>query len=119
MRMNALRNCTNPNQRDIERILCICSAGLLRSPTLAGELYKRGYNTRAAGVHDYALIQVDEVLLKWADTIIFVEPSLQQFISKDSLEGLTIIAMNIPDNYPYRDEELVKIINKLLDDLGY
>lgn len=116
-RMNALHNATNPHQGPYERILCVCSAGLLRSPTLAGELYKRGYNTRAAGVHDYALVQVDEVLLRWADTVIFVQPSLVDYVQLP--EDVRIEVMNIPEAYAYRDETLVGIINKMLDELGY
>lgn len=116
-RQNALWNCGNPSQGKAERILCICSAGLLRSPTLAGELYKRGYNTRAAGVHDYALIQVDEVLLEWADTLFFVQPSLMESVK--ALPRHRVIVVNIPDRYEYREEELVLFINAELDRLGY
>lgn len=116
-RRNALYNCKNPYQGKYQRILCVCSAGLLRSPTLAGELYKRGYNTRAAGVHDYALIQVDEVLLEWCDTIIFVSPGLKEYVKIP--EDVGVFQMNIPDNFEFRDDVLVEKINKELDALGY
>ena len=116
MRMNAMHNCINPYQGKTKKILCICSAGLLRSPTLAGELYKRGYNTRAAGIHDYALIQVDEVLIRWADLIIFVTEGLKNSISS-KIEHKQVIELGIPDIYPYRDPELVEIINKEIDNL--
>lgn len=119
MRMNAMHNAHNPNQGDTKRILCVCSAGLLRSPTLAGELYKRGYNTRAAGVHDYALIPIDEVLLHWADEIIFVQHGLMKYMEGiDKFEG-TIIELKIPDQYQWRHPTLVKIINDILDEEGY
>ena len=114
MRMN---DSTNPNQGNARRILCVCSAGLLRSPTLAGELYKRGYNTRAAGVHDHALVEIDEVLLNWADTIIFVQSGLKNALSDDQLKGEHVIELNIPDKYQYRHPELVEIINKEIDRL--
>lgn len=117
-RMNALHNCTNPHQGNAKKILCVCSAGLLRSPTLAGELYKRGYNTRAAGVHDYALIQVDEVLLTWADEIIFVQKGLKEHV-KGINPDTPVIELAIPDRFPYRDEALVRTINNCLDELGY
>ena len=39
----------NPYQGDRRRILFVCSAGLLRSPTGAHVGSVRGYNTRAAG----------------------------------------------------------------------
>lgn len=115
-RQNALWNCRNPHQGNRERVLCVCSAGLLRSPTVAGELYLRGYNTRAAGVHDYALVQVDDVLLEWADTILFVHPSLEDVIKVP--DEVRIVVLNIPDNYGFRDDELVKIVNAQLDQAG-
>lgn len=116
MRMNAIYNCKNPFQGEAKRILCVCSAGLLRSPTLAGELYKRGYNTRAAGVHDYALVEVDEVLLMWADTIIFVNKDLKYAI-EDRLLNKHVIEMNIPDSFEFRHPKLVEIINQEIDKL--
>jgi predicted protein tyrosine phosphatase len=68
--MNALHNVTNPYQGKDKRVLCLCSAGILRSPSCAVVLNsKYGYNTRAAGVTDYALIPVSTALLEWADEI--------------------------------------------------
>lgn len=67
---NRIFNSGNPNQGDYKRMLCVCSAGLLRSPTTAYVLSQApyNYNTRAAGlVADFALIPVDEVLLRWAE----------------------------------------------------
>ena len=51
MSMNRMWNVSNPWQGDAKRVLCVCSAGLLRSPTAAKVLYDEyGYNTRAAGL---------------------------------------------------------------------
>lgn len=118
MRANAMHNCTNPYQTGVEKILCVCSAGLLRSPTLAGELYKRGFNTRAAGVHDYALIPVDEVLLKWADTIMFVSKGLREHVTGIE-ERHQVYELDIPDRFEWRHPELVASINSTLDEMGY
>ncbi len=116
-RRNALHNCKNPFQGKATRVLCLCSAGLLRSPTLAGELYKRGFNSRAAGVHDYALIPVDNVLLHWADTIIFVNKDLRYIINDKIPADTNVIELDIPDQYEFRHPELVKIINNEIDKL--
>lgn len=116
-RRNALHNCKNPFQGKATRVLCLCSAGLLRSPTLAGELYKRGFNSRAAGVHDYALIPVDNVLLHWADTIIFVNKDLRHTINDKIPADTNVIELEIPDQYEFRHPELVKIINNEIDKL--
>lgn len=116
-RFNALHNCKNPFQGEATKVLCLCSAGLLRSPTLAGELYKRGFNSRAAGVHDYALIPVDQVLLSWADAIIFVNKDLKYAIEDQLPANTNVIELEIPDQYEFRHPELVKIINNEIDRL--
>jgi len=117
IRHNALWNCQNPNQGDFKRVLCVCSAGLLRSPTIAYVLSNNGYNTRAAGVHDYALVEVDEVLIQWADIIVFAAAEHHKVL-KDSLEGKEVYVLNIPDMYPFRDPKLVEIINEKLRNIG-
>lgn len=120
---NRLGNATNPYQGDFKRVLCVCSAGLLRSPTLAWVLSQDPYNfnTRAVGWnHDFALIPVDEAHIKWADQIVFVEPSVERgflsLLNDEVKERLTrtkeLITLNIPDNYEYRDPKLVEIIRE-------
>ncbi len=74
--MNRMHNAGNLHQGQYKKVLCVCSAGLLRSPTTAVVLSKEPYNfnTRAAGcVPDYALIKVDAVLIHWADEIVCME----------------------------------------------
>lgn len=117
--MNALHNCNNPYQGAEKRVLCLCSAGLLRSPTAAFVLQKElGYNTRAAGVTDYALIPVTEVLLEWADEIVCVNEETYNILidsaarSKFDLEAIKRITtvLDIPDIYPRMDSTLQKEI---------
>ncbi len=70
--MNRLGNCNNSYQGEAKRVLCVCSAGLLRSPTAAFVLSNSpwNYNTRAAGLTpQFALIPVDKVLLTWSQEI--------------------------------------------------
>ena len=118
-RMNAFWNCKNPNQGEFTKVLCICSAGLLRSPTIAFVLSNRGYNTRAAGVHDYALIQVDEVLLEWADEIVFADQEHFNVLGKRfDLSKKSCTVLGIPDRFQFRDPELVSIIEEVLDEAG-
>jgi len=114
-RMNRLANTANEYQGTFKKVLCVCSAGLLRSPTAALVLSQEpfNFNTRAAGVStEYALILVDEFLLKWADEIVCMNESqkdvLNFLIHKDSTTP--IIVLDIPDNYQYRDPELMKLI---------
>jgi predicted protein tyrosine phosphatase len=115
MRQNALWNCKNPNQGQYERVLCICSAGLLRSPTVAWILSNHDYNTRSAGMNDYALIQIDDVLVEWADKIVFVDQEhLHLFNVMYPKAGKTCIVLDIPDNYGYRSSKLVDLITTKL-----
>lgn len=115
--MNRLYNCDNPNQGRFKRVLCVCSAGLLRSPTAAFALSQEpfNYNTRSAGCFDYALIPVDEVLIKWADEIVCMSPEHVDYLNhKFKLDKLqkTVICLDIPDMYRYREAELVDLIVK-------
>jgi predicted protein tyrosine phosphatase len=121
MNQNALWNCKNPHQGMFKKVLTVCSAGLLRSPTIAWVLSQEPYNfnTRAAGTGDYALIQVDDVLLTWADEIVTVDEGKAKFL-KTRLNLLEmfdkpVINLNIPDNYRYRDGELIELIKHAYD----
>lgn len=62
----------NPYQGSSKRLLFVCSAGLLRSPTAAAVATRLGYNTRSCGSSHYALIRLSANLIEWADKIIFV-----------------------------------------------
>lgn len=124
--MNALHNVTNPYQGPEKRVLCLCSASLLRSQTLATVLYEKyGYNTRSAGVSDYALIPVSTALLEWADEIICVEHEVDVQLMNDIRllvnQGLWVeedideirrktITLNIPDIYERMNTTLQRII---------
>ncbi len=109
-RINALWNCKNPYQGEYKKILCVCSAGLLRSPSVAYYLSTLGYNTRAAGMFDYALIPVDDVLLEWADQIVTVSNELAEELK--TMTKKEVINLEIPDRYRFRDPELMEIIAK-------
>lgn len=112
--MNRLHNSGNRFQGDFKKVLCICSAGLLRSPTIAWVLSQPpwNYNTRAAGItEEYALIYADEVLVYWADEIVCAEHKHLEILKrKYDLSGKNLMALGIPDNFPYRDEELAELI---------
>lgn len=116
---NALSNVDNRYQGAARRVLCVCSAGLLRSPTTAVVLQREfGYNTRSAGLYDYALIPVSQALIEWADEIVFMEEKHHQMFLRDPLlEGvdlsdLQITVLGIPDDFRYMDEELQEMIVK-------
>lgn len=117
MDYNRLSVIQNKYQGINERVLCVCSGGVLRSPTAAWVLSNSPYNcnTRSAGTEDYALIKVDEALLQWATGIVCMEDhheqKLRKLLAEFKLER-PILRLNIPDNFAYRDSELIERINK-------
>ena len=110
---NRLGNCKNPYQGDFKKVLCVCSAGLLRSPTAAVVLSQEpfNFNTRAAGLQEeFALIPVDDVLLEWADEIVCMTPD--QKLTLIQRTNKPIICLNISDNYDYRNPDLMRVIRE-------
>jgi len=108
---------SNSYQGDYKRVLTVCSANMLRSPTIAHVLSANpyNYNTRSAGVAGFALIPVTEELLFWADEIVCADTE-HAIAIRDKLIGLNldkvIINLNIPDIYEYRNPELIKLIKE-------
>ena len=118
--MNRLANTHNQYQGNFRKVLCVCSAGLLRSPSTAFVLSQEpfNFNTRAAGINEeYALIQVDQVLLEWADQIVCMDTNQQLKIINMLAEfkmkkAFPVVNLGIPDAFEYRDPELLKIIKE-------
>lgn len=116
MSLNRLANINNQFQGEYKKVLCVCSAGLLRSPSAAVVLSSPpfNFNTRAAGADsEFALIPVDEVLLKWADEIVCMEIGhcVKVFnVLKPLGIDRKVVVLDIPDTFSYRDEELMKLI---------
>lgn len=115
-KMNRLALISNPYQGKTKKVLCVCSAGLLRSPTAAVVLSQEpfNFNTRAAGIAtDYALVPVDEVLLSWADEIVCMEAwhstEIYGMLHKLKITK-KVTNLNIEDSYGYRDPILMQAI---------
>ena len=103
----------HPSQGTYKKVLCVCTGGLLRSPTAAWVLSNPpfNYNTRCAGLTSkYALIQVDEFLLNWADEIVCMEKKHEKRIKELLKEEKKVICLHLNDEFVYRDPELIKII---------
>lgn len=117
--MNRRANSHNQYQGDYKKVLCVCSAGLLRSPTTALVLSQAPYhfNTRAAGINpEYALVPVDEVLLEWADEIVCMER--KQAVLLEKLTNKPVLCLEIPDHFRYRDTELMDMVKKQYDKMS-
>lgn len=112
---NRLGNAKNVYQTPAKRVLTVCSAGILRSPTLANVLHNKfGFNTRACGVSKaFALVILDPVLICWADEIVFVEQDVlhEALSSPDLAQALKdhdpkVVVLDVPDCYNWNDPEL-------------
>jgi predicted protein tyrosine phosphatase len=107
----------NEYQGSYKRVLCLCSAGLLRSPTAAWVLSNEpySYNTRSAGTYsEYALNLVDSVLIEWADEIVCMGKNHIEKLKEMNLyfpDKKKYIVLDIPDDFRYRDPELVLMIS--------
>lgn len=114
--LNRLGNAKNPYQTETKKVLCVCSAGLLRSPTAANVLHAEyGFNTRAAGTsREYALIPVNKVLMYWADEVVCMdydqEAILQARLEEYELKKKPIIVLDIPDCFEWNHPELQQLI---------
>lgn len=113
---NRIYNAKNPAQGDHKKVLCVCSAGLLRSPTAAVVLAADpfNFNTRSSGIEDsYALIRTDEVLLHWADEVVCMTKQHVTML-QDKMERMRIMkpikCLNIPDDFMYRNLHLMQLI---------
>lgn len=115
--MNRLANAKNPYQGEGKKVLCVCSAGLLRSPTAAWVLAQEpyNYNTRACGITpQFALIPFDRVLATWADEIVCMTEEQADEVEtriKEWVIARDIVVLDIPDNFSYREPRLIQLID--------
>lgn len=122
---NRIWNSKNPHQSKRRKVLCVCSAGLLRSTTLAFVLTNHPYNcnVRNCGFDiDFALIPLDEVLMEWADIVVCVEANHAEMVKsfyKERNLNKEVLCLDIPDSYGAFDPTLVKIIQNKLGAFGF
>ena len=122
---NRVENSRNPHQNIHKKVLAICSASLLRSPTIAWVLSNPPYNcnTRCAGAVDYYALQlIDRPLLCWCEEIVCADRSHEAAVEKKLKEfnlERPVHCLKIPDEYQYRDPDLVRIIHKALERVGF
>lgn len=131
---NRLSNVKNGYQGPRKRVLCVCSAGLLRSPTAAWVLSNEpfGFNTRSVGSsEEYALIPLDAAHVAWADEFVVMNDFQADHVNKlmneldenargfDNAENSKkpIHVVNVEDKYSFRDPELVEILTRKFKDI--
>lgn len=112
-KLNQMANAKNVWQNDAKRVLCVCSAGLLRSPTLAEYLNKEyGYNTRACGTsQEFALIPISEALVHWADEVVFVNKENWEDVKDTPIFKVKKVKiLDLPDEFERNDPQLIEAI---------
>lgn len=119
------------------RVLFVCSAGLLRSPTgAAWGIKTQGWNTRSCGSEDIALIPLTPELIMWAKRIVFVNPEnfdsavkrfaktyVEVYVDYHGREAFNLsdlikskaVVLDIPDDYDYGDAYLYKCYDSVAD----
>ncbi|WP_395741282.1 low molecular weight protein tyrosine phosphatase family protein [Prosthecobacter sp.] len=102
-------------------LLFICSRNQWRSPT-AEKVYQNDprVEARSAGVSASARRRVSEDLLKWADVVLVMEHGHKRRLEElfPGLVGeLRIEVLDIPDDYPFMDEELMRVIKERVEPL--
>ena len=137
--MNCMGVAVNPWQGMTTKVLCVCSAGILRSATMADVLSRKyGFNTRNAGTEEeYALVPLSTALVAWADYIFCAESYqktklIKEYVEavaenggcdvddpamvdlKDRLNNMTYV-LGISDEYGYSDPGLIKTIESRLE----
>src|SRR5688572_27991245 len=100
------------------RVLFICSQNRLRSPT-AEQVFSAwpGIETSSAGLGPGASVPVTPELLEWADIIFVMERSHRNKLSRKFgryLKSQRVICLNIPDEYDYMDEGLIRLLKALV-----
>ena len=111
----------NPYQGSAHRALFVCSAGILRSATMANYYARKGWNTRAAGSEDYALVPVTANLLAWANQIYFVNRynfmRVRDIFANTEFADKIVnaVVLDIPDNFEYNEPSLIRIIEEQMD----
>ena len=98
----------------MKNLLFVCSENRLRSPT-AEAVFSQHERVEAigAGTNSDAVTPVSGDLIEWADVILVMEKSHKNKITKkyrDILKGKRLIVLDIPDNYDYMDEDLIKML---------
>ena len=98
----------------MKHLLFLCSKNKLRSPTAESVFADHpGIEVDSAGISNDAEIIVSEEQLEWADVILVMEKSHRSKLNQKFPRALgrkRIAVLNIPDNYDFMDEELIRIL---------
>ncbi len=103
----------------MQNLLFICSKNQWRSPT-AENIWRNHhyYNTRSAGTSSKAKRTVNNADILWADIIFVMEQKHKNRLKaefKCALEDKKIYVLDIPDEYQYMDEDLIRELQRSVE----
>src|SRR5437016_3854454 len=100
--------------KSMKNVLFICSQNKLRSPTAEAVFsHYKDWEVRSAGLNNDAEVPLGLDDVQWADYIFVMEKTHLSKLKKgfkSALKNQKVICLDIPDNYPYMDDALVKIL---------
>ncbi len=98
----------------MKRLLFLCTRNRLRSPTAETVFADlAGVEVDSAGLSRDAEVQLSEEQVEWADVILVMERIHRDRLNQafgHALAGKRIAVLNIPDDYEYMDEELIRLL---------
>lgn len=98
----------------MKNILFVCSQNRLRSPT-AEHVFADypGIEVSSAGTNNDAENPLNHELVAWADVIFVMEKSHRNKLQKKhrvALQTARVICLDIPDDYEFMDEALIRLL---------
>ena len=101
------------------KVLFVCARNQWRSPT-AENLYRRDQRlqVRSVGLSPKSRRRIKEADLDWADLVLVMESEHKSRLLKDysKLELPSVVSLDIPDDYPYMDPELISRLTEEVED---
>jgi predicted protein tyrosine phosphatase len=101
---------------DKPRILFVCGRNQWRSPT-AERIYRNDprVHVRSAGVSVKSGRQISADDLSWADLVVVMEQRYKSRILATFRDHPPIVSPDIPDEFEFMDEELIKLIRESVE----
>lgn len=100
----------------MKKVLFVCSANRLRSPTAEQVFSQRDdLEVASAGTSNDAVTPLDKELVAWADIIFVMEKAHRNKLQKKfkaNLKKARVICLDIPDEYDFMEPALVQLLER-------
>ena len=103
----------------MKNVLFVCSQNRLRSPTAEHVFASHpAINVASAGTNNDAENPLTPELVRWANIIFVMEKAHRNKLQKrfkSDLKDARVICLDIPDEYEFMDEVLVRLVKAKVD----